>query len=414
MGKIFSADKIYFDEQSYGISSGINNDDGFNWNAQAGTGVDISVDTSLSDETYIASELLDIDTEVDITLDENYSDYVDLLKLVPNKFRSSVVLQEFLEECGLKVGGWLGYINDIEKLIDPYNVGDDYIQNLADLLGFTLNITDTTTIDEKRRQLLTAIDFYKKKGTYGALSYVAYLLNITMNIWDMYTNDYSTFVQEEWFTGKENENPPGLDSSYYKSPHIGLETVLNTVYGESPNKHLYLTSMVTDLSYYIEKVRPVNVVSHYSILLNPVCDESGSVTEVAGEIKSCVLGDWVFSRKFFDDSNYFDDGNFFDYTETSFLNSVTKWKLGTGNKEVSPDSSNFDLETVVASGDISSISIYIDRVEYEFTISGSTQQGISELGLYLNDGTTLVAASTFPDIDLSTSIELRVLFIIYV
>jgi hypothetical protein len=38
---------------------------------------------------------------------------------------------------------------------------------------------------------------------------------------------------------------------------------------------------------------------------------------------------------------------------------------------------------------------------------------ISELGLFLNDGTTLVLASTFPDVDKTEGMELKILVTVY-
>ena len=60
------------------------------------------------------------------------------------------------------------------------------------------------------------------------------------------------------------------------------------------------------------------------------------------------------------------------------------------------------------------VTIYSDRTEYYFTVPAATvQDGLSELGLYLIDGTTLEIASTFPDIDLPAGVELKVRVIIY-
>ena len=439
MATIFDADKLYFDELAQGIGPGLQHDDGYNWDAWINSIVVGVFDVDLILQKYYAHEVLDIDGVFDISLVENYSKFIDLMELIPLKFRDSLSLQQFLDEAGLQVGTWIGQINDIEKLIDKYNVGDTHIQYLADLVGLTLIVNENTTLDDKRRQLIQVIDWYKMKGTYQAIQYIGYLFQVTLNFWDLYTNDYVTFIEEPWFVGNsESENPGGLDSSYYKSPHFGFEIVLDTVYSGTPN-YLFEPTMLTNMSIYVELVRPINTVPHYSILLRPESDESPTATEVDGEIKTVVVGLWEFSKIYFDRSSvdsvvdnvgdlvldnlgnqvtayvpvYFDDGEFFDWSRDAFLNSIVKWELGIGNKGVTPENSWTALASPVLSGDIDEINIYADRTEWIFRVTGSAQQGISELGLYLTDGTTLEVASTFPDINLSAAITLKVQVIIY-
>ena len=66
------------------------------------------------------------------------------MQYVPEKFRSSVALQQFMAEAGLMVGSWLGSISDLSLLIDPWNVDQQYITYLADLIGFNFQATSTT------------------------------------------------------------------------------------------------------------------------------------------------------------------------------------------------------------------------------------------------------------------------------
>jgi len=431
MADIFNGDKLYFDELAKGISSGLYHDDSWNWDSEGSNLVVMTLDVSLGVQKYWSHELLDIDMYLEVTADENYAGFIDLMALIPETFRDSVSLQEFMAVAGLYAGTWIGYINDLVQLLDPYSVSDDYMQNLADLLHVTLPPIDSVSTADRRRALLTAIDWYKAKGTYGIFSYLGYLFNLNLTIWDLYTNDYATFVKEAWFSGKTTENPPGLDSSYYKSPHLGLEVVLDKVYGIYPDDHLYLTSMFTDLMPYVDVVRPVNVVPHYSIFLNPRTDETGIVQTIPGDIKTCVIGAWGVSKNYFNQDQvwdpgysgfggysglplYFNDGIFFDASNRdAFLNSVTKWKLGIGSKGDSPDAPGWTVQIPILAGDINRITIYSDRTEYEFTVAGSSQQGISELGLFMTNGFTLTVGCTFPDIDLDSSIELRVVVIIY-
>ena len=347
---------------------------------------------------------------------------VDLLQLVPQKFRGSTVLQDFFTVAGSDVDTWLELIDDLEVEIDKYNVSDTYMQKLADLVGYSMvGDTETLTTEEKRRQLVQVIDWYKMKGTYQAISYIGYLLDLNLNFWDLYTDDYVTFTRKDWFVGDVGENPTGLGSTYYKSPHMGIEVLLDTVYGTSGGYYLFRGTDFTELSEYIELVRPINTIPRYSVFLNPVGDDSGVATTVSGNITTVVTGTWDTTRKYFDqnimasagDDLNFDDGDNFDASDTAFLNAIDKYELGTGNKGVSPDTSGFTIATPVLSGDITSTTLYDDRTEYEFSITGSSQTGISELGLYLADGTTLKVAATFPDIDLITTLTLRIVVVVY-
>jgi len=401
-------------------------------------------------ELYVANERnLDWFIEAEFTLDTLISDFVDLLPLIPTKFHDSQTLKDFVNDVGLYVGTWLGSIQGLQTLQDPYKVEEEYIQYLANLIGYEI-IRSEPTIEEIRNQLTQAIPWYKIKGSYYSLKYIMQLLNMTINIYDMYTNDYTTFTKVEWFVGEENENPPGLDSSYYKSPHFGLEVLLNVVYNSgSSSEYLFSEVQKEDIVTATERVRPVNTVPHYSILLNPITDETMTVRIVDGNIKTMVMaGYWQTVFLYFDQGylggdasalaiyngaeyncedfctvynntgNFqgwnFDDGHKFDMINDSFLNQVVKWKLGDGNKGISPDAPGFALQNPILEGIVTEKRILTDVVEFEFTIPASTvQAGLSELGLFFADGTTMVLASTFPDIDKLDEIELKILAQVY-
>ena len=161
---------------------------------------------------------------------------------------------------------------------------------------------------------------------------------------------------------------------------------------------------------------------------------------------TATIGDWEFSKIYWDDPSglddvindvldtvidsvgntiqaivphQFDDGDFFDWSRNTFLNSIVKWKLGTGNKGVSPDTGGFALQNVVLTSEDpgmtgQTITIYSDRTVFSFVVPEATvQNGLSELGLYLVDGSTLEVAATFPDIDKPANVELKVTVIIY-
>lgn len=561
---IVSGDRIYFDEGVAGVSAGLHFDEGYSFDSESCNIVDIAFGVDLL-EVYHAAEPSDIDIIFDVDFIENYSDYVDLMQLVPRKFRGSVLLQQLLFECGLRVGGWVGYTRDLLTLLNPNDVPEAYIQALADIVGLDMIVDASTPVAEKRRQLIQAIPWYKMCGTYQALSYIQYIVGLNLNIKDTYTNDYVTFVPVDWFVGvdrmhtlsndsfeywsagpalppdnwvltgagatvaKESTiirpdslysakltrvgtdcalaqsihqgkgiaywrgkslttgrwvntgiaarayisirdgvgtttsaahtgvigwefltvtrlidvaatevtccleirtgntfayfskgvavegislvepgvNPPGLDNTYYKSPHLLLEMLLNQVFGVFPYQYLFKGEMFTKLIQYVERVRPVNVVPRYLIVLQPETDETGNVITVSGDIRAKTIGAWPASKIHFDDGYSFDDGESFDYSEDTLIDSIVKWKLGNGNKNGNLSVINA-LGSVVLSGTISSITKTVSDVVYEFTLPKPTVQlGISELGLYLIDGTTIEIIALFPDVDKINDVELK-------
>lgn len=388
---------------------GIKHDEGFDYDTQGSLITGASV-IDLVEQKYYALEVLDVIITSKMALFEDYSDFVDLMTLVPLKFRNSVLLQELLSECGILTGTWLGNTNDIEKLVDKYNVAGEYLQYLSDLVGYSIIRADTATTSEQRRQLIQVIDWYKEKGTYVSLKHIAYTLGLNLHIWDTYTSDYLTFTRKDWFVGHENENPGGLSSTYYKSPHLIVEILLDTLYHSTPYDYLFVEEMQSNLIEYVEPIRPINVVVNYSMLLTSIAIEIGTAYITPTLISTTTMAAWEYSKVYFDGafgptgvSTNFNDNKFFDNDPTTFISSVVTWKLGNGSKEKYPDRDSFVLENVVLTGTVDSYNIYDDRIEFDFFVPiGTAQAGISELGLFLPDNTTMVVASTFPDIELTT------------
>jgi len=356
--------------------------------------------------------------KTNITLDAviEYSKFIDLIQLVPEKFRSSQLLNDYLTSVGVFMGGYLSDIDGLITLLDPYSCPSEYLDKLAAVLGITLVRQASTTDWNLRMQIVQACDWIKLKGTYKAISIISYLSGLTTTIYDMYTEDYATFIREPFFIGNLGQNPGGLDSTYWKTPHFALEILLNTKYTDTAVPYLWHEDpSFLNISQQVEAIRPVTRVPHYEILLQADTDESGATREVPTNIETKVMN-WTFSRITFDSGVHFDNGTHFDQSESGFLNSIVKWKLGIGNKGISPADSRFTgLQAVVRTGNIETITILSDRVEYYFEVPVNTvQPGISELGLFLSDGSTMVVASTFPDIDAHAGIMLKVRVRIFV
>jgi len=437
----FQFDKIYFDEAAVGIGMGVSFDDNtLNFDQSSLSTVNIVSTISLETEKYYAREDFELLIIAGILLEENYSKFVDLLQLVPAKFRGSNLLIEFLEEAGLLVGSWLGQISDVEVLLDKYNVGEDYLQYLSDLIDLKLVFDSNTTVKEKRRQLVQAIDWYKMKGTYASLLFIGYLLDVELNLWDLYTSDYANFEQQAWFAAHEGDNPGVSDDSsgYYKSPHLGVQIALTKVYDEGSESYLFKAEKFNDLSQYVELTRPVNVVPNYSLSLYGATTIVATVMELAGEVKTATREILTFPRLNFDDSlieanvidtaadnvittgldvviadilgtQVFDAASQnFDQSAEAYYQDITKWSLGTGNIGIPPLDSAFVDGTPVLSGTIDEVDITAVRARYRVTIPTSTvQAGLTELTLLLTDNTKVLDC-TFPNIDKVSGMVLNI------
>ena len=370
----------------------------------------------------------------EVVIESSGVNYVELLPLVPEKFRDSLLFQDLLNAIGVEVGAWISKIEDMANLIDPYSVSDiykttipgetiqeyeQYISELAGLIGLTITKNEEDTIVDFRKQLNQAIDWYKIKGTYQALINAIAITGQKITIKDFYTNDYVSFVPVDWFVADyPGENPEGLDSSYYKSPHFGLVIDLNQVFTDDVGDYLWKgDDKFADVRLYVEDNRPANTVPHYIVATYGTCNEDGIMETTAWDIQTKRLYEpWTFAKIYFDDSSMFDDGLFFDESYIAFLQSINKWKLGTGNIGVPPDTSGWALETEVLNGSLtaSEIKLYDDRTEFDIVVDDSiAQSGLTEFALYLNDGTTLVIGGIMPRIDKIVGVELRLTIIMY-
>ncbi len=347
---------------------------------------------------------------------------IDLTKLLPAKFLDSDrfnILHTYLRQMGLQFGIFLTAVEDIVKLLGPNTVASvANMRYLGALIGVEFPPEDEATPAEIRKTLVQAIDWYKLKGTYKSVEIIAMISGYTANIYDMYTNDYSTFLMTNWFVGGEDENPPGLDSSYYKSPHFGVEVVLDKVYTEGSLPYLWYEGYFDNMIKLVHETRPVHTVPHFLILLNPKTDEFFHVVEVNGEIFTRITENWEYSIKYFDAvgsaSWTFDSGDMqFDASSLTFIQSIVNWELGTGNPGI--NDSNPTIQNAVLSGtvDVDDIIETDEYYQWEFIVPKTEEQlNITELGLYdTNDD--LMIVSSFPRIDKIEGEELRIVVQVY-
>lgn len=119
---------------------------------------------------------------------------IDLFPLVPDKFLKSQTMVDLLSCLNVEIGTWIRDISDLTFLRDPYSVGEEYISYLADLIGLKFVDVDNASIEDKRRQLIDAISWYKIKGTYASFDYIASLSGLSLNIYDLYSDSGSGWV----------------------------------------------------------------------------------------------------------------------------------------------------------------------------------------------------------------------------
>jgi len=349
---------------------------------------------------------------------------LDLLDLIPEKFwqyPQQQILQDYVAEASLQFGWWMTQTRDIILLLSPNTTTSvDYLRHLGSILGVVFPPEDTTTELEMRKTLEQAVAWYKVKGTYESLMLLAMIHQFTVNIYDMYTNDYVDFVLVDWWTGQEGTNPPGLDSSYYKSPHFGVEVVLNQIYTVESTQYLWYSSLFGNLIEKVEEVRPVHTVPHFLVRLAPKTDEFGHVVEVLGQIKSRVMGNWVPLTKYFNMVGSFqawnlNDGTYFNQSGDAFVKTITKWVLGTGASDITDP--GFTILNPVLTGSIDPDNITSDNEKYtiEFLVPKTAiQDGLRELGLYVpGSPDQLVVGATFPLINKSDDVEIRVVVQVY-
>lgn len=365
----------------------------------------------------------------------------NLLSLIPDKFHSEI-LTAFIEiiseaDAGssvvLSIREILDKITNLEAMLDPYRIPDEYLQHLADLIGATLAGDTEASAAVRRKELLRMIDWYKVKGTYQSMNIISLITGLTIQIYDKYTDDYSTFVDKAWFVGNESENPPGLGAGFYKSPHFGVSFLLNKVYPSGSQyeegtlgRHLWRPSLFTGISDYIEKTRPVNTVPNYQLLSQHIAFEDGGISIIEdSEVATQIVGTWEYSKIFFDEKSsaaiYFDEDesngdplNRFDSSFEDFINSIDVWKLGTGGKDLTSSYIVHEISPIVLSGSLSTPDIYADRIEFKFSVDSATIQGdINELGLFKSAGDELIVMSTFPSIHKGAGTRLDFTVIIY-
>jgi len=327
---------------------------------------------------------------------------VTVPSLLPTVFEQSLRHVE-LEQS---IGEWLdaypqAKFDGLLQLINPNIVPLAYAQNLANLIGLQVSTFLGTDEYKIRRQLIQAVDWYKLKGLYAAVDVILYVVELNALVYDLYTDDYTNFYREE---------VPGR----YKSPHFDLEIILNKYFTDAIVPYLISEDQFVEARRLVEDVRPANTVPHYVLRVDGVCDESGltsygtAYTDPQSHVSTIVTYNWTPGLYLFDVGLILDAGHYMDSGYASLLANITKFKVGVGNKGVTPTVVMTDLDDSIYTGDVLGAVDYPDRIEFECRVpEGAEMVGVSEFGLFNTALDTMYLISTSPDIYKSADSVLR-------
>ena len=264
---------------------------------------------------------------------------VDLSQVMPSIFLKSPLLMDYMNCVSTIMNDVQDDIAGLYSLANPYVCPSAYLQNLADLIGLNLRSSTYLTnlyANSQQQQLINAVQWYKIKGTYASLQYIALLLGLNVkirNFWCDNQTDYNNgiFVPEDYFVDTTGTSYPiDLTSSYFPTPHFGIYVLLNQVYGIYPSQYLWNDTPYPDLQYFTEQTRPVHTVPHYILEVDAQANESGGITEMSGNVIGAVTN-WTYSTNYYDTNILYDNSLVYDNSYTTFLNSITNWAIGTGN-----------------------------------------------------------------------------------
>ncbi|HEC65254.1 MAG TPA: LamG domain-containing protein [bacterium] len=255
----------------------------------------------------------------------------DILKLVPRKYHDSQILLDYLDAVSILMGNWLYLVVGIGYCGSPWLVPVEYLKNISANIGLDFP-TDFESEAEARKFVGYAIDWYKMKGTYKGLEILCSNYGIRILIFDMYTNDYATFIKVEWSFQDEGVNPDSLSYDYYKSPHFTVEPIIDNIKFRLGLEYLWSSVEFAYLQKAVLETSPVYTVPHYSLLLPPTCKEDQVVFTTYGSIEAIVTDQWVQFFTYLDESWNLSESWNLDTFNQAFLDTVTKWKLGNGNK----------------------------------------------------------------------------------
>lgn len=377
-------------------------------------------------ETMDTPMIIDFDPSIEIESTVCAQNW-DLKKMMPAKFQAAPVMTDYLDAISQVVNAISCRIDALAPLIDVENCPRRFLGHLASLIGYKLKNQTLASTEDLRRQINMAVEMYKIKGTYDVLSIAFYIIGLEIQIWDLWTMDYQTFtrrvphyhsgvvpgfnpgaglVMDDGHHFDENMNTDG--GGGFKSPHFDLVINMNRIMlQQGVYQKLFIASMWQSILDVLEEFTPVNTVPHIYLALYALCKEDLlPYTISTSQVKTCLTTSWNMQTLFMDQSPalHMDQPApneiFMDQDDNVKLEDITVFKIGTGNKGLTPSSSVTDLAAIVYTGTVTSFQVTNEKITFNMTVpAGVTLSDISELGLYHAGSGNLMVVSFFPPYD---------------
>lgn len=334
----------------------------------------------------------------------------DVPTMLPDSYRDAPRVRELMES----IGEWMdtfpqAKFDDLTDLVNPRTVPLEFKQNLAELISLQLSVFSGSEEFRLRRQIEEAVNWYKLKGGYSAVDVIIYTIELRVTLWDKYTNDYLNFIRVPWFVSGIGIDP--VPPGYYKSAHFDLDFSLDAFFGTAPDLFLLDQLKFDEAVLRIEEVRPANTVPHFVLDVRPQTDQQQDLpyTFPMSLISTVVTDLWVTELQEFDTGLILDDSLILDVSPSGFIAGVQKFKVGTGRANETPLSSWTDLDTPIYSGDITTTTIFVDRVVFEFEVPLSvvSSAGITEWGLFNSVFVEMYVVGVHPMIFKGSESEVR-------
>lgn len=225
-------------------------------------------------------------------------------------------LRQFIQIMAVTLDEIKNYIDSFVEVFDIDRCEDQYLPYIATILGYDLNRSDSTA--SQRRQLKNAVAWYKVKGTFESFKILFYSLGYKINLLELWTEDYVTFVSSlpanygihvglPTYTDNADAVPPDdvrlieNGGTFYRTPHFAIDFA--NIF-TAPN----LTA--EGLRYILNRIsliRPAHTVLEYLKFLLGMCDDVDFTDEYHNTAEFvfvddgwfagyCVIGDPVYVR----------------------------------------------------------------------------------------------------------------------
>lgn len=343
----------------------------------------------------------DIEIVARVEFSDSLQNELDLLPLLPAKFRSLTLMQDLVSVLSKETARWMDLTAGLGGLIDVNNCPDDFIPLLGQLVN--VNLEGVSDYSEMRRRVRDAVPFYKVKGSYNGIWFIT---PYTTAFTEMYAIDATAYNAGNFQTSDwEIERvpgvlPSGITTGSYKTPHMGVFLCLDTIIDIAGTDYLlFADDRLLEFKSEFIRTKPVMVFPHFGFRLTggsradgvPVIGPGGVMT------RSLPAGGIIF-----DDSPLkICDDTPLEECDLGSLSSPTRWITGTlTDGSFAPGGSTHVFNTAPQVVNIA------NGIKVIFTIEGHVLTGVTQIGVY--SSSTQIIALNFPPINLTSVYPLRV------